>query len=640
MSMIPKVIPVNRVNGIYPDRSGNIVVPNIGGGIPEAPVDGKQYGRQNKQWTEVENAESCSHPILDRFKGKKMAVLGDSISAVPNGTAKKVWHQWVQELLGISSVVNYSEGGRTIARRGNDNNMLDHYAGMDDDADLICVFGGTNDWGMSVPLGAINSTQGSLFAGAVKSLIEGLLDKYPAKDIVFFTPMQRAHAFLDPPPNPIPFTDYNTSLMLLCSSYSIPVYDTWHSAGISAAMSAQKAIYMADSTHPNNAGQERLGRAFASFLISPTTNLITPETVTRLENLVTEAPVDGKQYGRQNKQWTNIVGGTPIEPELGQHFRYSIHTQQTSTGINGTEETPSYRVPVSTAFAYDWEISWGDGTIERATGMGAESNDGIYHEFPAHGEYWITIRPYDLDAHTWLNAFSHSGTNAATTDANKRKIVTVDCPLTTQMFMNPTSTTTTTATLRRMFLGCNGFGFNLSEKCILDSSWASVLTLALNFMVEMFNGCTTLKKLPSKLNLPRNIVSGSNGFTSMLQSCTALQSLPDDFNLPNVTSVGNTFCSYMFYNCNSLVLSANNKLRLPNVTTTATTEVNAPYYRMFFSTSSSALPLQGINAEIIRNSATLPQGLNNQCFRITTNGNDSLGRARWADWDSIPSEWK
>ena len=41
------------------DEDGNIGVfgagAGTGGGVPEAPADGKQYGRQNKQWTEVEN---------------------------------------------------------------------------------------------------------------------------------------------------------------------------------------------------------------------------------------------------------------------------------------------------------------------------------------------------------------------------------------------------------------------------------------------------------------------------------------------------------------------------------------------------------------------------------------------------------
>lgn len=62
---------------------------------------------------------------------------------------------------------------------------------MDDDADLIYVFGGTNDFGTDVKLGEFDDSRENTFCGALNILCEGLSQKYSAKTIVFITPLYR-----------------------------------------------------------------------------------------------------------------------------------------------------------------------------------------------------------------------------------------------------------------------------------------------------------------------------------------------------------------------------------------------------------------------------------------------------------------
>lgn len=61
---------------------------------------------------------------------------------------------------------------------------------MQNDDDLIIVFGGVNDWVTGRNLGNIDSTDTYTFYGAMKSLCNGLITKYPNKQIVFFTAPQ------------------------------------------------------------------------------------------------------------------------------------------------------------------------------------------------------------------------------------------------------------------------------------------------------------------------------------------------------------------------------------------------------------------------------------------------------------------
>ncbi|EOP56123.1 hypothetical protein IKQ_01340 [Bacillus cereus VDM053] len=51
--------------------------------------------------------------------------------------------------------------------------MCTRYANMTDDADIITVFGGTNDYGNTVTLGTINSVDTGTFDGALNILCAG-----------------------------------------------------------------------------------------------------------------------------------------------------------------------------------------------------------------------------------------------------------------------------------------------------------------------------------------------------------------------------------------------------------------------------------------------------------------------------------
>ena len=207
------------------------------------------------------------------FRGKTANFLGDSITAYYGMYATKPYHAWVKELLGLSTVNNYGVSGTSIAKQtDNDSSaMCVRYTEMTDDADLIVVAGGINDLGFSRTLGETTSDDLKTFNGALKTLIEGLINKYPHKNIIFMTPAHIGSRFQNGTnfnePNPIGLTtiDYSNAIKNMCAIYSIPVFDNNALCGINKI---NEEIYTNDSLHWNNLGHERVGKKLSKFIIN------------------------------------------------------------------------------------------------------------------------------------------------------------------------------------------------------------------------------------------------------------------------------------------------------------------------------------------------------------------------------------
>ena len=174
-----------------------------------------------------------------------------------------------EEELGFGSVVNYGIGGsRITSQAGNSNGMIDRYDEMDDDADLICIFGGTNDFGNDVPLGEINDGDKTHFKYALNELCKGLLNKYPTKIIYFITPIHRNDHHPDNIANKAGHVlkDYVDAIKEICENYGIPVLDLWSTYGVSPFIQSQREIYIPDGLHPTPEGMKLLARKNNIFI--------------------------------------------------------------------------------------------------------------------------------------------------------------------------------------------------------------------------------------------------------------------------------------------------------------------------------------------------------------------------------------
>ena len=204
------------------------------------------------------------------FKNKIANFLGDSQTEV-NNHKNKIYYDWVKEILGLSKVNNYGIGGTTIAKKNASDNtaMCVRYANMDSNADLICVMGGVNDRWFNCQLGNFGDTDPITFYGAMETLCDGLLTKYPGKTIIFITPTEQNHNGCNSA-NKTGYTatDFANAMKRVCAKYSIPVFDANTCSGIYPLNQANAAIYTTDKLHLNNKGHEVLGNKLSKFILN------------------------------------------------------------------------------------------------------------------------------------------------------------------------------------------------------------------------------------------------------------------------------------------------------------------------------------------------------------------------------------
>ena len=204
------------------------------------------------------------------FKNKIANFLGDSQTEV-NNHKNKIYYDWVKEILGLSKANNYGIGGTTIAKKNASDNtaMCVRYANMDSNADLICVMGGVNDRWFNCQLGNFGDTDPITFYGAMETLCNGLLTKYPGKTIIFITPTEQNHNGCNSA-NKTGYTatDFANAMKRVCAKYSIPVFDANTCSGIYPLNQANAAIYTTDKLHLNNKGHEVLGNKLSKFILN------------------------------------------------------------------------------------------------------------------------------------------------------------------------------------------------------------------------------------------------------------------------------------------------------------------------------------------------------------------------------------
>ena len=210
-----------------------------------------------------------------KLEGLKINFLGDSITEGAGATENSKC--FVSQVAKLSGAVcrNYGIGGTRIARQQNielgirkqDQDFCMRYVEMDDDADIVVVFGGTNDFGHgNAPFGEFTDRTVNTFCGAMHVLFTGLIEKYINSKIVVLTPYHRC---TEDVPNPVTgkvLKDYVDALRKTAEYYSLPVLDIYVSSGIQPNVPIVKYTYMPDGLHPNDAGHKLLAEKIVAFL--------------------------------------------------------------------------------------------------------------------------------------------------------------------------------------------------------------------------------------------------------------------------------------------------------------------------------------------------------------------------------------
>lgn len=209
------------------------------------------------------------------LKGKKVNFLGDSITQGVGASCEQNKYVEVFARLTGAKVRNYGISGTRVARQHGVNPYGECYCDridtMDADADVVVVFGGTNDYGHGdAPIGKPDDKTPDTFYGACNYLACELMKKYPTATIVFLTPLHRVNEDFSAsqrPDGPV-LKEFVDIIREVAEKYSIPVLDLWKMAGIQPNIEISKITYMPDGLHPNDAGHALLANRLAGFLRS------------------------------------------------------------------------------------------------------------------------------------------------------------------------------------------------------------------------------------------------------------------------------------------------------------------------------------------------------------------------------------
>lgn len=209
------------------------------------------------------------------LKGKKIAFLGDSITQGigVSGVESTFWNELGRRT--GAQVYGYGISGTRIANQQHpdfgitsDRYFASRVDNMIPDADIVVVFGGTNDYGHGdAPLGCMTDRRDDTFYGACHMLIQKLMNRYPEAQLVFMTPLHRVDE--ERMSDACDFRclkRYVEVIREVTEFYGVVVVDLFATCQIQPQVPISKEKYMPDGLHPNDAGHQLIANRLHSVL--------------------------------------------------------------------------------------------------------------------------------------------------------------------------------------------------------------------------------------------------------------------------------------------------------------------------------------------------------------------------------------
>ena len=213
-----------------------------------------------------------------KLKGKRIAFLGDSITE--RYCASSLENSFVERIKidkGLKEAYNYGIGGTRFAKQSKpsedstwDMDFISRVDGMEQDVDIVVVFGGTNDFGHGdAPFGNFGDVSEDTFCGACYVLMKKLVEKYPTVPVIIVTPLHRhnenelINKFGLPRQ---PLREYVDIIRKTAEVFSLPVVDLFAYGGMQPCVKAQYEAYFVDGLHPNDAGHAKIAEMLSKFM--------------------------------------------------------------------------------------------------------------------------------------------------------------------------------------------------------------------------------------------------------------------------------------------------------------------------------------------------------------------------------------
>ncbi len=204
------------------------------------------------------------------LKGKKINFLGDSITEGVGASSYE--NCYFSKFAAKTGAIcrNYGISGTRIARKKvpsakprHDLDFPSRVGEMDEEADIVVVFGGTNDYGHGdAPLGEPSDRTVWSFYGALRVLYDSLLESFPRAKIVVLTPMVRK----DETNGNRCFLSFVEAVRQVAGEYEFPILDMYADFPVDLHDEEIRKVYLPDGLHPSDLGHAILADTLINFL--------------------------------------------------------------------------------------------------------------------------------------------------------------------------------------------------------------------------------------------------------------------------------------------------------------------------------------------------------------------------------------
>lgn len=195
---------------------------------------------------------------------KKIVIYGDSISTTEFGGGG--YEAYLRERFD-AEVINYaiSASGLSLITPDNTLTILEEDANLHEDADLIIVWHGSNEWYWGSEIGQLGNQNRETFLGAVDRAMERIHEKSPNAAVFWLTPIYRYQApdgcecegKAYETKNKVGNTmlDYYEAIQKASAYYGFQVIDVRRMSGIHEGNHEK---YLQDNVHPNKEGYKKV----------------------------------------------------------------------------------------------------------------------------------------------------------------------------------------------------------------------------------------------------------------------------------------------------------------------------------------------------------------------------------------------
>lgn len=207
----------------------------------------------------------------DPLKGKKIAFLGDSITAgnggtlTPDGSGMN-YTDFISKYTS-AQIINLGIGGTPFDGNDNDDAIVYRYGDIPDDTDIIVLFGGINDlFAGSDHFGSLDDPQAGTYCGDIYKTFRQISKQYADADVyVVITYPNKMEDYKEYTGEN--WQKYANVQIELADEFGFHVIDLYKEGFLDSSDAKVRNAFFKDDIHPDDLGSEVLGRHILVHLI-------------------------------------------------------------------------------------------------------------------------------------------------------------------------------------------------------------------------------------------------------------------------------------------------------------------------------------------------------------------------------------